>query len=385
MRSRRLAGLVVAPLLLLGGCSSARPSPQATGTPTASATASPTPSADCDNASVLATWTVNRLAAQTVVVPVTESNVAAVADQVANGAGGVILFGSSAPAGLADALADLVARAPDGIEPFIMTDEEGGSVQRMPNLVGTFPSARTMAATMTPAQIRDLAKRTGSALRTNGVTMDLAPVLDLDDRPGPNNSNPDGTRSFSKDRSIAQAAGLAFAKGLTDAGVVPVVKHFPGLGGTTANTDVASAPTLPWSTLQQDGLLPFAAAIDAGVPAVMVANATVPGLTTLPASLSPEVISGVLRGQLHFDGVVMTDALSATAVSAAGYTVPTATVAALAAGADIVLFSANDVPSMTRQTVGAIVSAVNTGFLPRSRVENAVNHILAAKNVNLCG
>jgi beta-N-acetylhexosaminidase len=333
---------------------------------------------------VLASWSITRLAEQTVVVPVDETNVGSVADLIAGGAGGVILFGSDAPAGLGSDVASLVRKAPDGIQPLIMTDEEGGFVQRMANLVGNLPAARTMAATMSAAQIHDLAKQAGAKMLANGVTMDLAPVLDLDDRPGPSDTNPDGTRSFSKDRTIAQADGLAFAQGLTDAGVVPVVKHFPGLGGTTGNTDVVAAPTLPWSTLQQDGLLPFTAAINAGVPAVMIANATVPGLSTLPASLSPKVITDVLRQQLHFNGLVMTDSLSAGAIETAGYTIPTATVAALAAGADMILFTANDVPGTTHDTVQAIVSAVSAGTLSRGRLTEAVDHILKVKKINLC-
>lgn len=356
-------------------------------TPAAPPTTTPpttAPPAPCDPNAVLASWSTTRLAQQTVVVPVQESNVAAVAAQVANGAGGVILFGSQAPTNLASALSALLSKAPGGITPFVMTDEEGGAVQRMANIVGDLPSAREMAETMTPAQIRALAKSAGAKMRAAGITMDLAPVLDLDDRPGPSESNPDGTRSFSKDRTIAQAAGLAFAQGLMDAGVIPVVKHFPGLGSVEGNTDDVAAATLPWSTLQQDGLLPFTAALKAGVPAVMIANATVPGLTAKPASVSPEVITGVVRQQLRFTGLVMTDALSAGAISSAGYTVPTATVAALAAGADMILFTANDVAGTTSQTVQAVVAAVGSGSLKRARLEDAVRHILAAKKIDLC-
>ena len=122
-----------------------------------------------------------------------------------------------------------------------------------------------------------LALRVGRRMRAAGVTMDLAPVLDLDGGPGPNARDPDGTRSFSPIEKTASAAGLAFAAGLQAAGVVPVVKHFPGLGGATGNTDLMAAAMLPWSSLQRNGLLPFAAAVRAGVPAVMVANASVPG------------------------------------------------------------------------------------------------------------
>jgi beta-N-acetylhexosaminidase len=329
---------------------------------------------------------VQRLAEQTVVVPVQEADVTAVTPQVAAGAGGVILFGSAAPTDLGSSLAQLVANARGGIAPFVMTDEEGGAVQRMANLVGSIPSARQMGATMTPAQINSLALQVGEKMKTAGITMDLAPVLDLDNGDGPNGTDPDGTRSFSLDEKTASADGLAFATGLAQAGIVPVVKHFPGLGQATGNTDVEAASTLPWSSLKINGLLPFEAAVKAGSPAVMVSNASVPGLTTLPASISPEVITGVLRGQLGFRGLVITDSLSAVALSAAGYSVPNATVHALEAGADMIIFNADAsaVPNMTSETVQAIVAAVGSGALARSRLENAALHILTAKHINLC-
>jgi beta-N-acetylhexosaminidase len=118
----------------------------------------------------------------------------------------------------------------------------------------------------------------------------------------------------------------------------------------------------------------------------MVANASVPGLTTQPASVSPEVINGVLRGRLGFQGLVITDSLSAVALSAAGYSIPRAAVAALSAGADMVLFNADtgSVASLTAQTAAAIVSAVNAGSLSRDALQNAVARVLSAKGVTLC-
>jgi len=345
--------------------------------------ATPTP---CSTASILATWTVTRLAEQTIVIPVDENNVMSIRSEVAAGAGGVILFGSSAPTNLGAQLQALNAVAPDGIKPFIMTDEEGGVVQRMANLVGSIPSARQMGATMTPAQIEQLAFGLAQRMRAAGVTMDLAPVLDVDGGQGPNNFNADGTRSFSANVATASGDGVAFAAGLRNGGIVPVVKHFPGLGGATGNTDVTAAATQSWSALQSGGLPPFEAAVAAHVPAVMVANATVPGLTNQPASVSPAVINGILRGRLGFQGLVITDSLSAVALSANGYTVPSAAVAALDAGADMVLYNADPstVAAVTSQTVSAMVSAVNAGTLSRAALEIAAGRVLAAKGVDLC-
>jgi beta-N-acetylhexosaminidase len=336
---------------------------------------------------MVATWSLGRLAWQTIVVPVQETDVAAVGDQVSAGAGGVILFGSTAPADLGADVGRLTALAPDHIKPLVMSDEEGGAVQRLANLVGTMSSARTMGATLTPRQIRRVAHRVGGRMAALGVTMDLAPVLDLDNGPGPSATNPIGTRSFSIHARVAAADGIAFAEGMRDAGVVPVVKHFPGLGEATANTDVAPAWTKPWSDLQAHGLRPFVAAVQAGLPAVMVSNARVPGLTTLPSTLSFTATRGVLRRQLGFHGLVITDALSGGAIRGAGYHVPRATVRALRVGADMVLFTADSsqVADVSQRTVGAIVAAVRSGRLRLSRLRSAVVHILDAKHVRLCG
>lgn len=383
-RSAAAVALVLGAGLTACGAPAASPSPRSSASV---APATPSPAATpCSPASVLSAWTSRQLAAQTVVVPVDEGSVPTVTAEVAAGVGGVILFGSAAPADLGAQLSTLTAAAPNGIAPLVMSDEEGGAVQRMANLVGSMPSARQMGATMTPAQIQQLASQVAAKMRAAGVTMDLAPVLDTDNGAGPSNRDPDGTRSFSDDPATASAAGRAFAAGLIQGGVVPVVKHFPGLGHATGNTDVESAATLPWSALQTDGLLPFRDAIAAHVPAIMVANATVPGLSSAPASLSADVITTVLRTQLGFQGLVMADSLSAVAVQNAGYTVPAAAVAAIQAGADMILFNADpgQTADVAATTITAIQAAADSGALPRTRLVDAVTHVLSVKGVDPC-
>jgi len=362
---------------------SATPS-QATSTAIGTPTLVPTPT--CSNERMLSSWSIARLAEQVMIVPVQEDSVESATAQVAAGAGGVILFGSAAPANLAQSLSRLREAAPGGVRPMVMVDEEGGAVQRMANLVGRVPSARQMGATLSPVQITGIAALLGQRLRALGVTVDLAPVLDADGRGGPSEQNPIGSRSFSADPSTAAADGLAFAAGLESSGVLAVVKHFPGLGGASGNSDLGPSSTLPWPTLQRSGLLPFVVATQAHVPAVMVANASVPGLTRLPASISAAVITGVLRGQLHFSGLVVTDSMSAAALSRIGYSVPAASTAAVAAGADMILFNASvaAMPGLARQTVLALVSAVDRGTVGRSRLMDAVAHVLSAKNIDLC-
>jgi beta-N-acetylhexosaminidase len=335
----------------------------------------------------LSSWSDARLAARTVIVPVAESDVLAVGTEVADGAGGVILFGSVAPANLRDQIALL--HRPHQPWPLVMTDEEGGGVQRMANLVGSLPWAKDMGRQWTPAQIRANVAAMARRMATFGVNMDLAPVVDVDGRnEPPSSTNPDGWRSFSGNTSVVTQDGLAFARGLTDGGVLPVLKHFPGLGGASGNTDNGPANTLPWSTLQQVALPPFTAGIQDGVGAIMVANAAVPGLTTLPAGLSPAVITTQLRQTMHFGGLIITDSLSARAISGAGFSIPSAAVRAVRAGADMVMYGPTSNPAATRQQfdqiVAAEVSALNAGTLPRSRLVSAVTHILAARHISVC-
>ena len=311
----------------------------------------------------------------------------AVTGEVAEGAGGVILFGSVAPADLRDQIARLYR--PYRRKLLVMTDEEGGGIQRMANLVGSLPWAKDMGQQWTPAQIRANVAAVARRMSSYGVNMDLAPVVDVDGRnEPPSSTNPVGWRSFSGTTSVVSQDGLAFARGLTDGGVLPVLKHFPGLGGASGNTDNGPANTLPWSTLQQVALPPYIAGIQAGMPAVMVSNARIPGLTTRPASLSPAAITTQLRQTLGFGGLVITDSLSAGAISGAGYSIPRAAVEALRSGADMVIYGPTGSVAATRQQfdqiVAAEVAAVSAGTLPRSRLISAVTHVLAAQHISVC-
>jgi len=185
-------------------------------------------------------------------------------------------------------------------------------------------------------------------------------------------------------------------QGLADGGVLPVVKHFPGLGGSTGNTDVGPSTTQPLTALTSSALVPFRAAVRSGAPAVMVSNASVPGLTRSPSSLSPRVIGDLLERQLDFHGLVVTDSLSAGAILTGGRTLAQATVEAIAAGADLVLFGSTLTAADTAQlsatavrhsydtVVGALVAAVADDRLPVARLRAAALHVALAAHDNLC-
>jgi beta-N-acetylhexosaminidase len=379
---------VAAAGLALAACTSSPAATRERSSPPAAAHRDPPPApkTDCID---LGSWSDARLAAETTVVPASESDLAAAQPEVAAGSGGVILFGSEAPSELGEQVATLERAVPDRHGLLVMTDEEGGEVQRMANLVGNLPWASYMGSEWTPGEITSTVAKVARAMTKAGVDMDLAPVVDVDGRAVlPGAADPDGYRSFGGHTGVASGDGVAFMRGLEQGGVIPVLKHFPGLGGASANTDDARATTLPWGQLRSTGVPPFAAAIAAGAPAVMISNAIVPGLTSLPASLSPVVIEDELEGQLGFRGLVITDSLSAVAISAAGFTVASAASRALQSGADMVIYNASKTASATyaqfKKIVDTEVAAVQGGRLARSRLVSAARAALAVRHLDVC-
>jgi beta-N-acetylhexosaminidase len=337
---------------------------------------------------IVSTWSTASLANETIAIPVNATNIGALAPAARAGYGGVLLFGTTAPASMPQILATLQRERPGHYAWMVMTDEEGGGVERLTNLVGSFPWAQTMGKNLTAVQITAIARRVGTALSAAGVNTDLAPVLDVDARAQyPGAANPDGYRSFSGVPSLAAADGTAFMKGLQEAGVLSVVKHFPGLGYATRNTDYGPAATLSWAKLQSTGLVPFREAIARGATAVMMSNARIPGLTSLPAGISPVAVQA-LRTTLGFKGLIVTDSLSAGAISALHLAEPAASVQALAAGDDLILFgsptSVSASLALAAKVSNAIVAAVTAGTLPATTLIAAAAQDLAARNQLTC-
>jgi len=318
----------------------------------------------CSPSAIVARWSLDRLIEQLIVIPVDQTALPEARTEVAAGVGGMILTGS-APADLKQQLSAVLKAAPDGISPLVMADEEGGTVQRLSPLIGDVPSARTMGETMTPAEIERRARSLARSMRDLGLTMDLAPVADIDARPGPSATNADGTRAFSGNTTTTVRDVLAFAKGLEGGGIIPVVKHFPGIGGSVGNTDYVSASTPPWKVVEQTGLIPFERAIASHVPAVMVSNAVVPGLSRTPASLSRVVVTGELRGRLHFRGLILTDSLSAVAIRNA-------------------YASLGELSQTTTAIVLAVRSALAKGRISRAQMEHAAAMVLSVKRIDHC-
>ena len=167
----------------------------------------------------------------------------------------------------------------------VSIDAEGGRVVRQPALFGNLPSPRVMAATMTPQQVQNTAYDLGTRLHNAGINVDFAPVLDLD-AGEPNGAI--GDRSFSDNPTIAATYGAAFAQGLADAGVQPVLKHFPGHGHASGDSHTGDVTTPPLDALLREDLTPYATILQHCQPAIMVGHLDVPGLgDRLPAPSTP--------------------------------------------------------------------------------------------------
>jgi beta-N-acetylhexosaminidase len=302
---------------------------------------------------------------------------------VEDGLAGFALFGYNIgdPAELTLLTADLRAARPDVI---VATDEEGGDVTRLRYAQGSpYPGNAALGVVDDPELTREIYHAIGAELAEVGVTLDMAPAVDVntaDDNPAI------GTRSFSADPARVARHAAAAVAGLQSAGIAACAKHFPGHGATVDDSHL-ELPVVdaPLSVLRERELPPFAAAIDAGVRAVMTAHIRVPELTgDQPATLSRRVLVDLLRVELGFTGAIVSDALEMRGASAA-IGIPEAAVRALAAGNDLLCFGGElakspDAEAVVEKTVAAIVDAVRAGRLTEEQLEAA-----AVRNATLGG
>lgn len=260
---------------------------------------------------------------------------------------------------------------PAGLPLLISMDQEGGAVQRLQSGVDTVPSASSVGATGDRGYARQVARDNGESLRDLGVTMVLAPVAGVD----PTGTSALGSRTYSADHEEAAAMVVASLRGYLDVGVVPVVKHFPGLGSVEGDSHT-SLPVQQKSVrdLRRSDLMPFQSAIEAGVPAVMTAHVAVEALAPrTPSSVSPEVVEGLLREDLGFDGVVITDSHGMAPIHER-FGPAEGAVRALAAGNDLVLNSPRP-----KRAWRAVTEAVADGTLPVERISEAATRVLALR------
>lgn len=262
-----------------------------------------------------------------------------------------------------------------GLPLLIAVDQEGGPIAGLEQGFTQFPTPALLTAANDP----DLAARIGAAiaeeLRAIGVTMNLAPVADLE--------NPDNTvlarRSFGSDSIMTGPIIAGFVRGSQSMGVLATAKHFPGHGGTSGDSHTTlPVIDLPRQRLETVEIAPFRAAIEGGVEAVMAAHIIYPTYDEmLPASLSPAILTGLLRQQLGFNGLILTDALDMDAIDT-NYSYPQAAVLAIQAGADMLL-SAHISAANHAATIQAVADAVRAGTIPEARINQSVERILTVK------
>ena len=292
-------------------------------------------------------------------------------DARVDGVGGVVLFARHirGPEELVELTTSLRAERPDLL---IAVDEEGGDVTRLEAAEGSsFPGNLALGSLDDVELTRRVAAAIGGELAAAGISFDLAPVADVIVDPA---NAIVGVRSFGSDPALVSRHVAAFVEGLQSVGVAACAKHFPGHGESVADShlELPSVET-DRDTLYARALPPFAAAVEAGARAVMTAHVRFAALDDEPATLSAEVI-GLLRSELGFGGLVLTDALEMRAISAT-VGLEAGAVQALAAGADALCLGADLAPEQVDGVQAAIVDAVREGRLAEDRVREAAARV----------
>jgi beta-N-acetylhexosaminidase len=266
----------------------------------------------------------------------------------------------------------------------VSVDDEGGRVQRIDELDGPLPSARAQAS-KSPDQVKTAAAKRADELLAVGITMNMGPVVDVGAQPA---GAVIGDRSFSDKPDIVTSYARAFAEGQREQGVFTVLKHFPGHGHANGDSHKGRVSTPPLDVLRKDDLVPYQDLVGPDGPlstgagkdrtGVMVGHLDVPGLTSgLPSSLTPATYQ-LLRGDYGFDGLILTDDLGAMKAVTGTFELPEAVQTALAAGADMALWSTG---GQVTPVLDGLEKALTAGKLDAAANDKAVERVLAAKGV----
>ncbi|MCL6518507.1 MAG: beta-N-acetylhexosaminidase [Armatimonadetes bacterium] len=289
--------------------------------------------------------------------------------------GGIILLGRNVqnPEQVANTLNELQSLSK--LPLFIAADQEGGLVTRLKDPFTIFPGNMALGATRSPDYCYKAANTIAEELLAVGVNFNFAPCVDV-------NINPDnpiiGVRSYGESPELVAELGVAAIKGYQSAGILACAKHFPGHGDTSVDTHL-SLPVIPYDRdrLNAVELKPFAEAIKAGVASIMTSHIAFAALDgKLPATLSKSILTNLLREEMGFDGLVVTDCLEMKAI-ADNFGTAEAAILALNAGVDILL--ACHTLEVQAEIRDALIRAVESGEVPEQRVDEAVERILAAK------
>jgi beta-N-acetylhexosaminidase len=296
--------------------------------------------------------------------------------------GGIILFkrNCTEPAQILQLCRELWHASAD-IPPFIAIDQEGGRVHRLPEPFTHFPAAGRIGATRNAGLARRLGRATAEELKLVGINLNFAPVLDVDSNPA---NSVIGDRAFGSDPKQVIDISMAWTQGLREGSIIPCGKHFPGHGDTDKDSHFES-PILrkTLEELKKIELPPFAHAGRSGIEALMTAHVLYPALDgEFPATLSEPIVTGLLRHQLGYDGVVFSDDLEMKAISAS-YGVEEATLRALRAGVDILLYCHEVEKAL--QAFEFLCDEVERDPAVRARVEESHRRITELKQRYLKG
>ena len=296
-------------------------------------------------------------------------------DALGRGLAGVTLFGQNiSAAGQVSALTTALRAAVTGDDPVIAIDEEGGDVTRVAYTDGSsYPGNAALGAVDDVGLTREVYQAIGADLAALGINFDLAPCADV---LGAADSPAVGTRSFGADTSLVSRHTVAAVAGLQGAGVAACTKHFPGHGRTGTDTHEAIATIEGGlADLRLVDLPPFEAAIMAGTLAIMPSHLRVPELTgDLPATVSGAALTGLLRGELGFTGVIVSDALEMRATRDM-FGIPRAAVLAVAAGTDLLCLGRDGSEDDYLAVRDALIAAVRDGALDGARLEEAADRV----------
>lgn len=266
----------------------------------------------------------------------------------------------------------------DGIPLFIAVDQEGGLIQHLQEGFTRFPLPSLWTATQNTDLVYQIGEAMATEMRAVGVNMNLAPVADLNT----NIDNPIiGRRSFGSDAELVMPILIHFIQGLQDNGVMATVKHFPGHGDTSSDSHI-ELPIIEHSRerLEAVEFVPFVSAIDAGVDATMVSHIWFTALDNeqIPASLSRNIVTRLLRDEIGYDGIIMTDALDMDAIDTV-YTVGGSAIQAILAGNDLIAIGAHVGTQTIEIAIADVVDAVNDGRIAERQIDASVIRILTAK------
>lgn len=256
------------------------------------------------------------------------------------------------------------------IKMFIGVDQEGGRVQRLKDNIG-FDSIISARSVMDKEEAYLLGRRVGYELYYLGINMDMAPVLDIFSNPL---NTVIGDRAYGSTSNEVSDKALYFAKGLMEEGIIPTGKHFPGHGSTSVDSHI-NMPTLykTKEELYKLELIPFSDLINYGIPSIMVGHIMLPKIDSYPSTLSSRIITDILRKEMGFNGIVITDSLKMKGLTNY-YNEYDIYYRCIASGNDIMLM-----PKNIKSSIDTIYNAVNDGKISIERINESVKRILSLK------